>query len=249
MPAILDVLRGRLRERELHSLDHVAEAARAAAAGKSYDLAALEAALAAQKMTLADFEKAIEGARRRALWLTQFDGLNAAISREKKLEAAIRSEEEKLEEHRLAVVARLRKVGEELSLATAARNAGEQARGQLLDPANVPGTIGIRYREAIEDRDAINVRKEAVARDLRGARSRLETHRSLAEQTIEQGRKRVECDTTLAQRAAKVEEYRDRAKSTARYVAEKEKELAAAEREAAAAEAQVKKMELEVLKA
>ncbi len=248
MPALLDVLRGRIKERELHAVDHVANAARAAASGKPYDMGALEAALAAQKMTIADFEKAIEVARRRSLCLTQFDGLNAAVSRQKKLEAAIQAEEQKLEEYRLAIVAKVRRVWEDLDLAIKSRDAGERARGELLNPANVPGTIGIHYREALVERDAAQEQASTIERDLRDARERLETQTSLAEQTVTEGKKRFEDHNTLAIRQAKIDDYRASVKSIERRVADLEKQLAAAERDLAAAEDHVKKMEPEVLK-
>lgn len=249
MTALLDALRGRARQREMNALDLVAEAARAAAAGKTYDPAAVEMALRDQGLTLADFETAIANARQRAVWLQHFDGLNAAASRGAKLQAAITQEEEKLEQQRLAARAKIGKLAAELDAENAAIHAGETARHELLKPDRVPGTIGIRYREHVASRDKLNEARSEVSRDLRDARSRLETHRSLAEQTITEGRKRVECDVTLAQRAAKLDDYNTRAKSAARYVKEIETKLAAIDKELATVEAAIKRMEIEVLKA
>ena len=106
MALLIDALRGRLRQREATSIDTVAAAARAAARGESYDVAAIEAALVETRQTATDFEAAVDVARQRQTWLKQFEQLAAAASKADKLEAAIQAEEEKLAEARRAAIAR-----------------------------------------------------------------------------------------------------------------------------------------------
>ncbi len=255
MPALLAVLRGRIKEKEILAIDHVAEAARAAAAGRTYDLAALESALAQRGMTIADFEKAVETAKKRALWLSRFDGLAAATTRANKLEAAIRTEEQKLEEQRLAVVAKVGKIRQELEIVTANRNAGDAAKAELLNPDNVPGSIGDRYRNAYE---ALREAESAVDAATRKVREQAEKIRS-AERWIEQfGRqpRQLQPDRilTLGGEPAPTEsvELRDHRTALARAQrrkAEADAELATAEDAAAAARIAVEEMIPEVLKA
>jgi hypothetical protein len=247
MPALLDVLRGRVRERELHAVDHVAEAARAAAAGKTYDVAALESALDAQKMTIADFEKAVETARRRALWLSQVDGLAAASSRGRKLEATIRAEQEKFEEYRLSIMNKLAKVREELDLVNKNRNAGETARAELLNPDAVPGTVGIRYREAVASRDSARESVSNSTRALADVRRRLDVQQGLVQEILDNAKKEILSPHLAAERQEKLDQRQEAIATLKRRASDAEKALAAAEKDLAAAEAAVKAMEIEVL--
>lgn len=157
MAALLDALRGRARQRDANAVDVIANAARAAAASKTYDVAALEQALHDKGMSIADFESAVALARQRAIWLSHFEQLNAASNRAAKIEAMIQAEENKLEEMRQAMIAKCGKLREELAVVETNRSAGQKARESLLTGSNVPGSIGQRYRDALDASHAAEV--------------------------------------------------------------------------------------------
>lgn len=182
MPAILDTLIGRARQRDMNAADLVADAARAAAAEKTYDVGALEAALRETGMTITDFEKAVDRARQRALWLRQFDGLAAATNKAAKLEAAIRAEEDKFQEMHAAMIARCDKVRAELAVVVANRDAGQRAKEELLNPSSVPGSIGGKWRDAVAAREQAEQVVEASQIELRQANERVRSERGWIEQ-------------------------------------------------------------------
>lgn len=175
MAALLDALRGRARQRDANAIDVIANAARAAAASKTYDVAALEQALHDQGKSIADFESAVALARQRAIWLSHFDQLNAASSRVAKIEAAIEAEERKLEEMRQAMIAKCGKLREELAVVETNRAAGQRAREQLLAVENVPGSIGRQYREAVDAAQAAEVAADAARSAVREQAEKIAT--------------------------------------------------------------------------
>lgn len=192
MAAILDALRGRLRQREATSIDTLAAAARAAARGESYDVTQIEAALIDTRQTATDFEAAVAIARQRQTWLKQFEQLATATTRAEKLEAAIQVEEEKLAEIRRAAIVRCDALRAELATHGARRDQGRDARESLLRPAGVPGTIGEQWRAAVEARDTAEVQRETTKRLLRETRDKGRLAESWIEQII------GEADKTLA---------------------------------------------------
>lgn len=249
MAALLDALRSRSRQRDLNATDLIAEAARAAAAGKTYDVGALEGALDRSGMSVSEFERAVETARRRAVWLSQFDGLAAATARAKKLEAAVAAEEEKFDEQRQAFQKRVGKIRQELDVVLKNRDAGQAAKQELLNPSAVPGSIGDQYREAVAVRDAAYEVQDGLRRKLREAQSRLRAYEGNVTQTVDSGKKVLADDHTRAERSRVIDDYERRIKSTQRVIGEIEAELAAADQQVAAAEAEVAKLEPQVLQA
>jgi hypothetical protein len=257
MPAILETLIGRARQRELNAVDLIADAARAAAAEKTYDVGALEAALREAGQTITDFEKAVDTARQRAVWLKQFDGLATATNRTAKLEAAIRAEEDKFDEMRQAMIARCDKVRAELAVVTANREAGERAKHELLNPPSVPGTIGVKWREAVAAREQAEQAVEATQSELREASERVRSEERWIEQltggtvktfTLPKLLKTDE-DRSVPVDNSKVEDHRRVLARVTRRVAEIEARLAQEEKALASAKRVADQLAGEVLKA
>jgi hypothetical protein len=184
MAAILDALRGRMRQREATSVDTIAAAARAAARGESYDVTQIEAALVETRQTAADFEAAVDVARQRQTWLKQLEQLAAAASKADKLEAAIQAEEERLAEARRAAIARCDAMRAELAIHASRRDQGKDAREALLRPAGVPGTIGDQWRSAIAARDAAEVQRSETQRQLNESRAKVKSEERWIEQIV-----------------------------------------------------------------
>jgi hypothetical protein len=184
MAAILDALRGRMRQREATSVDTIAAAARAAARGESYDVTQIEAALVETRQTAADFESAVDVARQRQTWLKQFEQLAAAASKAGKLEEAILAEEERLAEARRAAIGRCDAMRAELAIHASRRDQGKDAREALLRPAGVPGTIGDQWRSAIAARDAAEVQRSETQRQLNESRAKFKSEERWIEQII-----------------------------------------------------------------
>lgn len=247
MAAILDALRSRARQRELNAADLIAEAARAAASGATYDLGAVENALRDQCMTLNDFEAAVGRARQRALWLSQFDRLNTATNRAAKLQAAIDAEEERFAAQRLAAAEKVRGLQAELDVQRAACDAGTEARAQLLNPASVPGTIGERYREAVAARDSARAIVSRHSSELRDMTERLDVEQSFLNKGREEEKRTIYGNGQAASHHADQSEREARCDSIRRRIGEIDKSLATAQRDLTAAEAAVKKLEIEVL--
>jgi hypothetical protein len=106
MVALLDALRGRVKQREGNALDTIAAAARAAARGETYDVGAIEKALAETRQTPGDFERAVELARKRLAWLADFEKLASATTKVTKLESTAEAEKAKFEAARRAFMER-----------------------------------------------------------------------------------------------------------------------------------------------
>lgn len=249
MPALLDVLRSRARQRELNALDLIVEAARAAASGATYDLAAVEKALQTQGMTLNDFEAAVGKARQRALWLSQFDRLNAATGRVAKLKTAIDAEEERFTQQRLAAAEKVKNLQAELDVYQAACDAGIEARAQLLNPANVPGTVGDRYREAIAARDSMRAIVSKHTAELRDVAASLDVEESYVNKSHKEEKRTIYGNGAAVDHAADQADRESRCNNIRRRIGEIEKAIATAQRDLAAAESAVKKLEGEALQA
>lgn len=174
MVAILDALRGRLAQREANALDVIAAGARAAARGETYDTGALERALTETGKTLADFQRAVDVARKRCAWLADFDALAAASAKVKKLETAAAAEQSKMEAARAAFFERAAAIDAELKIHRTACDKGNVARGNLLDPRDVPaGTVGDKYRAAVSDFEAAQAEVDRTQREVKEQANRI----------------------------------------------------------------------------
>ena len=233
MAAILDALRGRMRQRESNAIDAIAAGARAAARGESYDVTAIEAALVETRQTATDFEAAIEVARQRQTWLKQFEQLAAAASKSDKLEAAIQAEEEKLAEARRAAFARCDAMRAELAIHANRRDQGRDARESLLRPAGVPGTIGDQWRSAVDARDTAEVQCGDTKRLLREARNVFKSEEGWITQIIGEADKslkpsifdRLAGQKLYGDQANRVEQHALSLKRAQRRIAEFEEQL------------------------
>lgn len=174
MVAILDALRGRMAQREANSLDTIAAGARAAARGEAYDAGAIERALAETGKTLADFEQAIEVARKRLAWLADFDRLAAATAKVRKLEAAAAAEQAKMDAARAAFMERANAIDADLVIHRTACEKGNTARDNLLDPRDVPpGSIGDQYRAAVSEAEAAEAACERAQQEVKEQTERI----------------------------------------------------------------------------
>ena len=233
MAAILDALRGRMRQRESNAIDAIAAGARAAARGESYDVTAIESALVETRQTATDFEAAVDVARQRQTWLKQFEQLAAAASKSDKLAAAIAAEEAKLDEARRAAIARCDTLRAELAIHTSRRDQGRDARESLLRPAGVPGTIGDQWRSAVDARDAAEIQREDTQRQLREARSKFKSEEGWIEQIIGEADKalkpnifdRLAGQKLYGDQANRVEQHTLAMKRAQRRMAELEEQL------------------------
>lgn len=253
---LLDTLRSRSRQRELNAIDVLAEAARAAAAGKSYDVAAIEKALADTGETPAEFEAAVDLARKRLAWLADFEKFSAASAAVAKLEKAAAAEQAKFEAARRAFMQRADAIDADLAVARSTSDKGRTARGQLLDPRDVPGTIGERYREAVAESEAAAGAVQTAQQDLREAMQRIKGEQEWiaqltgeAEKTLKPDRIMVKAPAAAAGESFKVEEHRRKLAHWERRKREAESTLTEAEKVAARATAAVEGLIADVLKA
>jgi len=253
---LIDTLLSRSRQRELAAVDVVAQAARAAATGKSYDVGAIEKALADTGQTPADFERAVDLARRRLAWLTDFERLAAANAKASKLEAAAAAEQTKFEAARRAFMERADAIDADLRTIRTVQDKGNQARGNLLDPRDVPGSVGERYREAFAESEAANGTVATAQRELRAAMERVKSETDWIKQLTGAAAKTVQPDRILAKSpdavAAESSQLQEHRKALARWERRKreaETVLTEAEKVAARAAAAVEALIADVLKA
>lgn len=257
MAAILDALRGRLRQRESNAIDAIAAGARAAARGESYDVTAIEAALVETRQSAADFEAAVEVARQRQTWLKQFEQLAAATSKADKLEAAIQAEEDKLAEARRAAIARCDAMRAELAIHATRRAQGRDARESLLRPESVPGTIGDQWRAAVAARDAAEIQRSDTQRQLNEARAKFKSEERWIEQIIGEVDKtikpnildRVAGQKLFGEQANRVEQHTLALKRAQRRIEEAEAQLAADDKSLTMAQKAVDDLAPQVVKA
>jgi hypothetical protein len=254
MAALLDALRGRMKQRETNAIDTISAAARAAARGESFDVSAIEHALIEARLSMDDFEKAVEVAGKRIAWLADFDKLNNASNKMKKAEAAIAAEQAKFEDARRAFMQRAEALDTDLATARSASNAGEQARDNLLDPRNVPGTIGDRYRAAVADAEAAAVEVGTFQRELREVAARIKSEEEWIAQLTGEKIDKIRPFIALKQpedpaESQRIEDHRKILARAHRRKAEVEASLKVAEQAAAKAQKAVDDLIPAVLKA
>ena len=254
MPGLLDALRGRMKQREFNAIDTVAAAARAAARGEHYDVGAIEAALVEARLSMEDFEKAVETAGKRSAWLRDFEKLATMNNKVTKGEAAIAAEREKFEAARRAFTERVEALDADLSTARTARDAGKSARDQLLDPRLVPGTIGEKYRQAVADADAAEAAVGDVQRQLREISQRIKSEQEWIVQLVGEPERNVSNylpikPREMAGESFKLEEHRTALARNQRRKAEAEAQLAEVEKAAARAKKAVEALVPDALKA
>lgn len=258
MAALLDALRGRIATREANALDTIAAAARAVARGDAYDAGAVEKAMAETAMTLPDFERAVEVARKRLAWLADFDRLAAATAKVRKLEAAAAAEQAKMEAARAAFIERASAIDADLAIHRTACEKGNTARGYLLDPREVPpGTVGDRYRVAVGEADAAEAALQQAERDVREHAARIKSEQEWIAQLIDgdDGPKRIRPSALPSLgpqpqpgESQRVQEHRAALARAQRRKAEADAALVEAEKVAARAHTAVEALIPEVLK-
>lgn len=182
MPTILEALRGRMQQRQLNAVDTIAAAARAVAYGQRYDVASIEQALVETSMSMADFEAEVEKAKQRAKWLADFEQLANSSTKVKKLEAAAEAEKSKFEAARTAFLDKANALDIELRQATTIRDKARHARDQLLEPMKVPGTLGEKYRQAVEEAEAADIAVADARRAVREQAERIESEQGWLKQ-------------------------------------------------------------------
>jgi hypothetical protein len=255
MPALLDALRGRIKQREGNALDTFAAAARAAARGEAYDVAAIERALVELGKTTADFEVAVELASKRAAWLAEFEKLSSATAKVNKLEAAATAEQTKFEAARRAFMEKAEAIDADLATARSMRDRGIDARSKLLDPRDVPGAIGDKYREAVAEAQAAASDLQRAQSNLREIRARVKSEKEWIEQLSGGPVKQLQPPLLVVKPAEaahehpKLEEHRLYLARALRRQGEAEAQLTEAEKVAAAASRAVDALAAEVLKA
>jgi hypothetical protein len=254
MPGLLDALRGRMKQRELNAIDTVAAAARAAARGEGYDVGAIETALIEARLSMDDFEKSVEIAGKRSAWLREFEKLATATNKLTKAEAAIAAEQGRFEEQRRAFMQKAEILDADRAAAQTARDAGQNARGQLLDPRYVPGTIGEKYRQAVAEAEAAEAAVGEAQRHLREISQRIKSEEEWIVQLVGQPEKDLLNYLPLKPRpmageSFKLEEHRTALARNQRRKAEAEGQLAEAEKAAARTKKAVEALVPEVLKA
>jgi hypothetical protein len=254
MPSILEALRGRMQQRQFNAFDTIAAAARAVARGERYDVAAIEKALADAGMSMADFETQVEKATKRAAWLIDFEQLANATAKAKKLEAAAEAERTKFEAIRQAYFERADALDAELRQVATVRDKARDARAQLLDPRGVPGTIGEKYREAVEAAHAADVEVADAQRAVREQAERIKAEQGWVEQLTGEGERQIQ-PSRISYRdppradSPGLEEHRNALARAERRKAEALAVLADAEKRAAQAQKVVDALVPEVLKA
>jgi hypothetical protein len=243
-----------MKQREFNAIDTVAAAARAAARGEHYDVGVIEAALVEARLSMEDFEKAVETAGKRSAWLREFEKLATMNNKVTKGEAAIAAEREKFEAARQAFTEKVEAIDADLSAARIARDAGKNARDQLLDPKLVPGTTGEKYRQAVADADAADSAVAGIKRQLREIVERIKSEEEWIVQLVGEPEKNFSSYLPLKPLAAagesfKLEEHRTALARNQRRKAEADAQLVEAEKVSAKAKMAVEALVPEVLKA
>jgi hypothetical protein len=180
--SFLDVLRGRMAQRQSNAFDSLADAARAVADDRAADSGAVETALVETRQTVADFEQLVEMARHRSQWRKSLEQLASASGKVQKLESKLAAEEQHRAEVLRASDERLSALRQELGAATITKQRGELAKARLTDPKTVPGSIGEAYRQAVEEHRLAEVEVEQCRRRLKEARERIKSEEGWVEQ-------------------------------------------------------------------
>ena len=182
--AVLDAIRDRETKARTTALDTIAEAAKAAAAGKEVD--AVAAALATLDQTSTDFERAVAKARNRAEWLNSMSKLPAAKSKLSKTQATLDAEADRFIAVRDAWAERATALEADLRAADAVIREGDSARDRLLDPANVLGGLGVRYAAAVKAARDAQIAAGAAEAALREAEAQIARHADWIRETAKQ---------------------------------------------------------------
>jgi hypothetical protein len=243
-----------MKQRELNAIDTVAAAARAAARGEGYDVGSIESALIEARLSMDDFEKAVETARKRSAWLRDFEKLAIATNKLTKAEAAVAAEQAKFEDVRKAFMNKIEALDADRAEAQMARDAGESAKGQLLDPRFVPGTIGDQYRQAVAEAEVADEAVAVIRRQLREFDQRIKSEEEWLVQLVGEQPKQLSPLTALLQTAPaaesfKAQDHRNALNRARRRKAEAEDQLVEAEKAAAKAKKAVEALVPDVLKA
>jgi hypothetical protein len=253
MPGLLDALRGRMKQRELNAIDTIAAAARAAARGEHYDVGAIETSLVEARLSMADFEAAVETATRRSTWLRDFEKLATTTNKVTKGEAAITVERDKFEAARQAFAEKVAAIDADLAAARTARDAGQAAKGNLLDPRHVPGTIGEKYRQAVADAEAADSVVAGIKRQLREITDRIKLEESWIVQLTGDKPKELRPFSPLLRSATpdtfEMTDHRNALARAQRKKAEADAQLVEADRASAMAKKAVEALIPDVLKA
>jgi hypothetical protein len=243
-----------MKQRELNAIDTVAAAARAAARGEGYDVGAIETALVEARLSMEDFEKSVEIAGKRAAWLREFEKLATATNKLTKAEAAIAAEQGRFEEQRRAFMQKAEILDADRAAAQTARDAGQNARGQLLDPRYVPGTIGEKYREAVADAEAAEAAVGEVQQQLREITQRIKSEEEWIVQLVGEPKRDVSNYLPIKPRETagesfKLEDHRNALARAQRRKAEADAQLVEAQKIAARAKKAVEALVPDALKA
>lgn len=254
MPTILEALRGRVQQRHFNAVDAIAAGARAAARGERHDVSAIDKALLEVGMTMPDFEAAVERASRRAAWLADFEQLASASAKAKRLEAAAAAEQAKYEAARAAFFEKANAIDAELRQAVAVREKGREARERLLDPREVPGTLGERYRRATEEAHAAQVVVAEAQKAFREQQERIKSEEGWIRQLSgaddnEIRPSRITIRDSAPAESPRLEEHRNALARAQRRESEAQARLLEAEKRAALAQKAVDVLVPEVLKA
>jgi chromosome segregation ATPase len=189
MAAILELL-GRQRRQRIGTADDVlAASAREHAAGKSPDLAAVDAALHELGQPLDHFGELCRIAAVRRDAGLALEKLGSATTKLRRLTETMEAERVRHEEARTAYLSRMAALEAERATIQAVVEKAEQARVTLLVPANIVGSIRQRYEEALAERDDAAGHAERLRRELREQRSRL-TEADRWIESIKRGRER-----------------------------------------------------------
>jgi len=243
-----------MKQRELNAIDTVAAAARAAARGEGYDVGAIETALIEARLSMDDFEKSVEVAGKRSAWLREFEKLATASNKLTKAEAAIAAEQARFEEQRKAFMERAEALDADRAAAQTARDAGDNARGHLLNPKQVPGTIGEKYRQAVADAEAADATVGELQRDIREIAQRIKSEEEWIVQLVGEPERNVSHylpikPREMAGESFKLEDHRNALARAQRRKAEADAQHVEAQKIAARAKKAVEALVPDVLKA
>lgn len=248
---VVELIAGRLQKRRQNNLDVLADAARATAAGKGLDESAVETALVETQQTADDFAGLVEIAKRRRDAALSLEQLPSATTRRDKARAAIETETKRFEEvlrlHREKVAA----LSADERAAEKLVEQGREARGLLLDVANVFEPLRSELIEAAEREHAADCEVGRINRELREHREAARDAEGwLAQLAAEETETRkpllgVRPSSRDQGRTERATLSKTRAE---RRIRESEKELLNAEQAAADARRHLERIKLDVLK-
>jgi chromosome segregation ATPase len=243
-----------MQQRLFNAEDTIAAGARAAVRGERYDVAAIEKALVDVGKTMADFDAEVERAKKRAAWLGHFEQLASASAKMRKLEAAAQAEKAKFEASRSAFFERAKAIDDELREVSAVQEKARDARQRLLDPREVPGTLGDRYREAVADAESADADVGNFQRALREVEERIKSEQAWIRQLSGEDEKEIRPlliprKSTSAAESPRMEEHRKALARAERRKAEAQEVLLEAEKRSVQARKVLDALVPEVLKA